>query len=62
MSKVCVICGKGRVSGNNVSHSNKKTKRTFNANVHKVKVEIDGVESSEYVCSRCLRTARKEDK
>ena len=40
MSKVCVICGKGKVSGNNVSHSNRRTKRTFSANVHKVKVEI----------------------
>ena len=56
MSKVCVICGKGKVSGNNVSHSNRRTKRTFSANVHKVKVEIIGVESNEYVCTRCLRT------
>ena len=56
MSKVCVICGKGKVSGNNVSHSNRRTKRTFSANVHKVKVEINGVEYNEYVCTRCLRT------
>ncbi len=56
MSRVCVICGKGKVSGNNVSHSNRHTKRTFSANVHKVKIEIDGKESSEYVCTRCLRT------
>lgn len=59
MSRVCVICGKGKVSGNNVSHSNRHTKRTFNANVHKVKVEIDGVESTEYVCTRCMRTQNK---
>lgn len=59
MSRVCVICGKGKVSGNNVSHSNRRTKRTFNANVHKVKVEIDGVESTEYICTRCLRTQNK---
>lgn len=61
MSKICVICGKGRVSGNNVSHSNRKTKRTFSANLHKVKVEVDGVQSSEYVCTRCLRTTKKAD-
>jgi len=59
MSKVCVICGKGRVSGNNVSHSNRRTKRSFNANVHKVSVEIDGIESKEYVCTRCMRTSKK---
>lgn len=59
MSRVCVICGKGRVSGNNVSHSNRRTKRTFNANVHKVQVEINGVKSTEYVCTRCMRTSKK---
>ncbi|MDR0426184.1 MAG: 50S ribosomal protein L28 [Clostridiales bacterium] len=58
MSRVCVICGKGRASGNNVSHSNRKTKRSFNANVHKVRVEIDGKESNEYVCTRCMRSSK----
>ena len=52
----CDVCGKGVHFGNNVSHSNRKSKRTFSANVHKVKVEINGVESNEYVCTRCLRT------
>ena len=36
MSRVCSICGKGQTSGNNVSHSNRKTKRAFKANVQKV--------------------------
>jgi large subunit ribosomal protein L28 len=58
MSRVCVICGKGKASGNNVSHSNRHTRRTFSANVHKVKVEINGVTSNEYVCTRCLRTSK----
>ena len=62
MSKVCVICGKGKVSGNNVSHSHRKTKRTFEANVQKTTVEIDGKPSVEYVCTRCMRTAKKTDK
>lgn len=60
MSKVCAVCGKGRTSGNNVSHSNRKTKRTYGANVHKVNVEIDGKEERRYVCTRCLRTSQKE--
>ena len=33
MSRVCAICGKGKASGNNVSHSNRKTKRTFEVNL-----------------------------
>lgn len=59
MSRVCAICGKGKTSGNNVSHSNRKTRRTFEANVQKIRVEIDGVESKEYVCTSCIRTSRK---
>ena len=33
MSRVCQITGKRVVSGNNVSHSHKKTKRTFKPNL-----------------------------
>ena len=33
MVKVCDISGKKVLSGNNVSHSNKKTKRKFNPNL-----------------------------
>lgn len=33
MSKVCEITGKKAIVGNNVSHSNTKTKRKFNVNL-----------------------------
>jgi large subunit ribosomal protein L28 len=33
MSKVCELTGKRPMSGNNVSHSNRKTKRRFNPNL-----------------------------
>lgn len=33
MSKICQITGKRAMVGNNVSHSNKKTKRVFNVNL-----------------------------
>ena len=33
MSRVCQITGKKVVAGNNVSHSHKKTKRTFKPNL-----------------------------
>ena len=35
MSKVCQITGKKSASGNNVSHSKRRTKRRFNVNVFK---------------------------
>ena len=60
MSKVCSVCGKGKLSGNLVSHSNRKTPRLYNANVQKVRVVNDGVVSSEYVCARCLISNKVE--
>ena len=34
MSRVCQITGKKAITGNNVSHSKRRTKRKFNVNVH----------------------------
>ena len=34
MSRVCQVTGKRPISGNNVSHSNRKTKRRFLPNLH----------------------------
>jgi large subunit ribosomal protein L28 len=34
MSKVCQVTGKGPMTGNNVSHSNRKTRRRFLPNLH----------------------------
>ena len=33
MSKICQITGKKAMIGNNVSHSKRRTKRTFDANL-----------------------------
>ncbi len=35
MSKICQLTGKKVMVGNNVSHANNKTKRTFNVNITK---------------------------
>lgn len=37
MSKICQITGKKAMVGNNVSHSKRRTKRTFNVNLFKKK-------------------------
>ena len=59
MSRVCAICGKGKASGNNVSHSNRKTRRIFEANVQKVSVEVDGKSTNQYLCTKCIKTSKK---
>ena len=40
MSKVCQVTGKRPISGNNVSHSNNRTKRKFCPNLQKKKFYI----------------------
>lgn len=58
MARICSICGKGKMSGHLVSHSNRKTNRVWNANVQKVRIDIDGTEKSQYVCTKCMKTAK----
>ena len=52
--KYCEVCHKGVVSGNNVSHSNRKSKRKWAPNVQRVKVIDNGTVTRKYVCTRCL--------
>ena len=54
----CSVCGKGVVFGQNVSHSNRKTNRTWKPNIRKVKAIVDGTPKTVAVCSRCLRSGK----
>ena len=58
MSRKCEICGKGQVSGNTVSHSNRHTRRKWNANIQTVKVEENGTVSRKNVCTTCIRSGK----
>ena len=44
MSRICELTGKGRMVGNNVSHANNKTKRTFLPNLQNVTLLSDALE------------------
>ncbi|MBP2639972.1 MAG: 50S ribosomal protein L28 [Negativicutes bacterium] len=56
MANVCLVCGKGEVTGNNVSHSNLKTKRVWKPNIQRVKALVNGEIKKINICTRCLRT------
>ncbi len=43
MSRICELTGKGRMVGNNVSHANNKTKRTFLPNLQNVSLLSDAL-------------------
>jgi len=42
MSKICEICGKKPLTGNNVSHAHNTTKRRFNPNLQRVRAVLNG--------------------
>ena len=60
VSRVCSICGKGKMSGNLVSHSEIKTRKASAPNVQKVSVEINGKTQRAYVCTRCMKGSKAD--
>ncbi|HFC12021.1 MAG TPA: 50S ribosomal protein L28 [Anaerolineae bacterium] len=55
----CQICGKKPMTGNNVSFSQKKTKRRFKPNIQRATFYEGSKTVKKYVCTRCLRTSVK---
>ena len=58
MSDRCELCGKGRLVGNRVSHSNRKTKRVQRPNTQVLRAVVDGRIRRLRVCTRCIRSGR----
>ncbi len=55
----CEICGKGKLSGNQVSHANNKTKKVSKPNIQSVKaVGPHGSHVRMHVCTRCIRSGK----
>jgi len=60
MSRVCEICGKKRMLGNNVSHAHNKTRREYRPNLVTVRAKVNGTVKRVKLCTRCLRSGRIE--
>ncbi|KUK59239.1 MAG: 50S ribosomal protein L28 [Synergistales bacterium 53_16] len=59
MSKICECCGRGPVTGNTVSHSNRHSRRRWLINLQTVKVDLGGNETRRMkICTRCLRSGK----
>ncbi len=57
MSAVCDICGKGPITGNNVSHAHNKNRRRWLPNLQKVRtVTGSGRVVRITACTRCIRS------
>ena len=58
MARTCDLCGKRRGVGNNVSHANNKSKRTWKPNLQQVHAVIGKVHKTLTVCTRCIRSGK----
>jgi large subunit ribosomal protein L28 len=58
MARVCAVCAKGPVTGNNVSHANNRSKRRWYPNLQTVRVLVDGAPKRIRVCTQCLKGNR----
>ena len=58
MAKICEICGKKPIVGNNVSHSHHKTRRRWLPNLQRVQSMIDGTKKRIKVCTNCLKSGK----
>ena len=56
----CDVCGKGVAFGIKVSHSHRRSNRTWKPNVRKVRAVVNGSVKSMLVCTRCLRSGKVE--
>ena len=54
----CEICGKGVKFGIQVSHSHRRSNRTFRPNVQRVKAMVNGSPKHIHACIRCMRSGR----
>ena len=54
----CEVCGKGVTFGIRVSHSHRRSNRTWKPNVKRVKAIVDGSPKHVYACTRCLRSGK----
>lgn len=58
MSKICEICGKKPLFGNNVSHAHNITPRRWTPNLQKVRAIVNGTPKRITVCTSCLKAGK----
>ncbi len=62
MARKCDITGKGTTTGNNVSHSHRKTKKVIKANIHRKRIYLEDEKRwvTLNLSTRALRTMEKK--
>ena len=58
MAKVCDICGKKPVTGNNISHAHNLTRRRWEPNLQNDRAKVGGRTKRLRVCTTCIKSNR----
>jgi large subunit ribosomal protein L28 len=58
MASVCEICDKKPSFGMNVSHSHRRTKRRWNPNIQRIRVQVGSSTKRMDVCTRCIKAGK----
>ena len=59
MANKCEVCGKGPITGNNVSHAHNKTRKRWLPNLQKIHVKkSNGNHVTMKVCTSCIRSGK----
>ncbi len=58
MAIACNLCGRGRMKGHKISHSNIKTRKISRPNLQRVRANVKGRITHLRVCTRCIRSGR----
>ncbi len=61
MASRCDLTGKGKMSGNNVSFSLRRTKRKFKPNIQKKTFVVDGKKVTMNLSTQAIRTLKKKN-
>jgi large subunit ribosomal protein L28 len=60
MSRLCEICGKGVLTGMNVSKAKNRTHRRWLPNLQRVRAKVGARTKRIRVCTRCLHAGKVE--
>lgn len=58
MARVCEICGKRPIYGNNVSHAHNRTRRRWLPNLQKVRAKVGKSVRTIRVCTNCIKSGK----
>ncbi|MFC4060711.1 50S ribosomal protein L28 [Planomonospora corallina] len=58
MASVCDVCAKKPIFGNNISHSHRRTRRSWTPNIQPVRAMVNGTKKRLNVCTSCIKAGK----